>query len=68
MAEMPLVDPKKCSGCGLCISVCECNALVLANDIICIIETVECGWCTECEVVCPTGAITCSFEIVIEGS
>jgi len=68
VAKIPLVDPEKCSGCGLCISACECNALVLVNDIISIIETGECVWCTECEVVCPTGAITCPFEIVIETS
>jgi len=64
--EMPVVDQEKCNGCGLCVSVCYCNALILAGNIITIIETEECGWCTECEAVCPTGAIACPFEIVIE--
>lgn len=68
MLEMPVVDPEKCNGCGLCVSVCSCSALVLVNNIITVIETEKCGWCTHCEVVCPTGAISCPFEIVIEES
>lgn len=66
MSEMPLVDPEKCSGCGLCVSVCRCQALVLVSGRITIIESKLCGWCTQCEAVCPTEAIRCPFEIVIE--
>ena len=66
MVEMPVIDREKCDGCGLCVSVCQCNAVVLVDDVITIIETEECGWCTLCEAVCPTGAISCAFEIVIE--
>ena len=68
MVEMPVVDKKKCNGCGLCVSVCYCNALVLVCGVVTVVETEECGWCTECEAVCPTGAIACPFEIVIEHS
>jgi len=64
--EMPVVDQEKCNGCGLCVSVCYCSALILAGNVATIIETEECGWCTECEAVCPTGAIACPFEIIIE--
>ena len=66
MAEMPVIDQEKCDGCGLCISVCSCNALILVENVVAIIETEECGWCLECEAVCPTGAIAGPFEIVIE--
>ena len=66
MADMPVVDFEKCNGCGLCISVCYCNALMLVDDRITIIEINECNWCTQCEAVCPTGAISCYFEIVTE--
>jgi MinD superfamily P-loop ATPase len=66
MAEMPIIDLNKCDGCGLCVSVCHCNALVLVRNVITITETAECDWCTDCEVVCPTGAISCPFEIIIQ--
>jgi len=26
----------------------------------------RCDYCTDCELVCPEGAITCPFEVVIE--
>jgi len=66
MLEMPQVDQERCNGCGLCIGVCSCNALILVNNIVTVIKTEDCGWCTECEAVCPTEAIVCPFEIVIE--
>jgi MinD superfamily P-loop ATPase len=66
VAEMPIIDPEKCDGCGLCVNVCQCNGLVIVSNVITIIETVECDWCTDCEAVCPTGAIRCPFEIVIQ--
>ena len=68
VVEMPVVDKKKCNGCGLCVSVCYCNAFVLVGGVVTVVETEECGWCTECEAVCPTGAIACPFEIVVEFS
>jgi MinD superfamily P-loop ATPase len=61
---MPIIDPTKCNGCGLCITVCHCGALDLVDDVITIVEVEDCGWCTQCELVCDTGAITCPFEIV----
>lgn len=68
MAHMPVIEPEKCSGCGLCVAVCQCNALVLVDNSIMIIETEECGWCAYCEAVCPTGAISCPYEIEVEES
>jgi len=38
----------------------------MVNNVITVIETEECGWCGECEAVCPLEAIACRFEIVIE--
>ena len=68
MVEMPVIDPEKCNGCGLCVGVCHLNALAIVNNIIAIIETVECDWCTDCEAVCLTEAISCPFEIILQES
>ena len=66
MIRMPVLDLEKCNGCGLCVSVCYCKALIMVNGVVTVVETEECGWCTQCEAVCPTGAICCPFDIVIE--
>ena len=66
MIEMPLIDQGKCNGCGICINVCHCNAIVLVDNVVVIIETEGCHWCMQCEDVCPTGAIAGPMEIVID--
>jgi len=66
MIRMPVLDLEKCNGCGLCVSVCYCSALIMIDGVVTVVETEECGWCTQCEAVCPTGAIYCPFDIVIE--
>ena len=66
MIEMPGIDPEKCDGCGLCVDVCRCQAVVMVGNRATIIETKLCGWCALCEMVCPTGAIRCAYEIAVE--
>jgi MinD superfamily P-loop ATPase len=68
VTEMPIIDVQTCDGCGLCVSVCHCNALAIVNRIVTLIETVNCDWCTDCEAVCRTGAISCPFEIIVQES
>jgi len=70
VVEMPVIDLDKCDGCGLCISVCQCKVLVLVDNVVTVIGKEGCTscnhWCTQCEDVCPTGAIRWPFEIIIE--
>ncbi len=62
----PWIDRGKCNGCGLCVNVCLQHGLEMVDNIVVIVEEVECDWCTQCEAVCATGAISCPFEIVFE--
>jgi MinD superfamily P-loop ATPase len=70
MIAMPVIEPEKCNGCGLCVSVCTCQTLMLVDNVVTFVEKKRCHkctrWCTKCEEVCPTGAISCPFEVVIE--
>lgn len=66
MPDKPLIDEGKCQGCGLCVSVCTCGALVMKDKVVQTVAIDKCGWCALCELVCPYGAISCPFEIVIE--
>ncbi|MFC1961432.1 4Fe-4S binding protein [Chloroflexota bacterium] len=67
MSAWLVIDQEKCEGCGLCVSVCACGALVVSEGVVTVIEGVSCDWCTLCEAVCRNGAISCPFEIVVEG-
>lgn len=64
--EMPKIDQEKCDGCGLCVDVCRCGAIVFVSGVVTIIESKFCGWCLQCELICPRDAISCPYEIVIE--
>lgn len=70
MAKIPEIDLDKCNSCGLCVGVCSCQVLVLVDNMVEVREKRECRrctrWCTMCEMVCPTGAIQCPFEVVTE--
>jgi MinD superfamily P-loop ATPase len=64
--ETPVIHPEKCEGCGLCVDVCHLHALGIVNNVVTFVIRVDCDWCADCELVCPTGAIGCPFEIVIQ--
>jgi len=65
VAETPVIDEQKCCGCGLCVGVCHLNGLVIVGGVVTVIETLQCDWCADCELVCPVGAIGCPFEIIV---
>jgi MinD superfamily P-loop ATPase len=66
MKEMPVIDTEKCQACGLCVDICSCGVLVIKEKTVVLQNADQCGWCTLCELVCPYGAISCPFEIVVE--
>lgn len=66
LQTMPEIIREKCNGCGLCMTVCHCDAFVIVDNMVQVVEVENCYYCSDCELVCPTGAIVCPFEIVFE--
>ena len=69
---VPVITVEKCNGCGLCTEVCSCGSLTIVNSVVVYTSCGRCSecnrWCAQCELVCPVGAISCPFEVIIEGS
>lgn len=64
--SLPEISAPKCTVCGSCIETCHVDALTFLGDAVVVSSPERCDYCTECELVCPEGAITCPFELVIE--
>jgi NAD-dependent dihydropyrimidine dehydrogenase PreA subunit len=62
---IPLIDPQKCDGCGLCVHACPTKALGLQDGKAVVADHLACEYSGLCEAVCPVQAITRPFEIVV---
>ena len=51
------VDPKQCTGCGDCISVCPVSAILILEGIA-VIDHSTCNLCQICIKACPSKAIS----------
>jgi thioredoxin reductase (NADPH) len=58
----PVIDPRKCMGCGSCVSACpESNVLGLIQGKAHLIHPTHCIGHGACKVACPMDAITLVF-------
>jgi len=62
---LPIINPLKCNGCGVCVMVCPSRALAIVNGIAVIVHPETCQYDGSCEMLCPAGAINRPFEIVL---
>jgi MinD superfamily P-loop ATPase len=55
--QLPDIDPRTCTLCGDCVSVCptECLSVARAVEIVLVPQT--CINCGVCEAICPVAAI-----------
>jgi 2-oxoglutarate ferredoxin oxidoreductase subunit delta len=63
MAGKIVIDTERCKGCGLCISVCPNNSIVISKDsnrsgyFPAQAKNIDCTGCAKCAIVCPEGVI-----------
>lgn len=50
------INEQKCTGCGVCVSICHESCLSLANNIV-HIDQALCSTCTQCIAICPQAAL-----------
>lgn len=69
----PQVNEALCTLCGLCVTACPCGAVALQERGVFFACPESCAAGEEsgctcgciCEEVCPTGAISCTYEIIL---
>jgi NAD-dependent dihydropyrimidine dehydrogenase PreA subunit len=59
----PVINYNLCTKCGVCITGCPEYALFMTSKGPVLKEPALCTYCTECENICPTGAIRTPLTI-----
>lgn len=49
------------------MDVCHVRTLAIQKLKAVIVRASDCDYCTDCEAVCPVGAIACPFEVLVAG-
>lgn len=63
MGFLPIINNEKCSGCGVCASVCPADVYgPVKNGKTTVSKPDECIGCRACESQCPEAAIEIKEE------
>jgi ferredoxin len=56
--ELPLLNDRRCTGCGDCVAVCPTDCLAMAELLPHLPRPLDCISCAVCVAVCPVDALT----------
>ncbi|MHA1269248.1 MAG: 4Fe-4S binding protein [Candidatus Helarchaeota archaeon] len=68
-----IIDPDRCSKCGLCVEICPYNALTFGDNGIPVVNEIICKGCGTCVSICRSESVTLryyrnkGFEEYIDG-
>jgi ferredoxin len=60
---LPVIDLRRCDGCGICVTSCPTQAVQLVADRARIVVPERCTFCEICESYCPRDAIGRPFRV-----
>ncbi len=60
---VPVIDPEKCTHCGICSKICEYNAIASIPGKTMVFREL-CHGCGLCQMACPEGAISEEEEVI----
>ncbi|MBE9472892.1 MAG: ATP-binding protein [Chloroflexi bacterium] len=54
--QLAVIDPEKCTACGICAEVCRFDAVILGDEVY-RVDSLACEGCASCYYQCPEEAI-----------
>jgi len=61
--SLPTINQNLCTLCGICVTSCPENALVMESTGPIFLNPTSCTYCAACEEICPTGAIRAPLTV-----
>jgi MinD superfamily P-loop ATPase len=57
LIELPLLNDRRCTGCGDCVAICPVDCLAMASCLPWLPRPGDCVSCSLCAIICPEKAL-----------